>query len=1314
MIHLQKTLSIALLCCLPFLAWTQATNGSNNKVVWTDVAEAGIPAVGTRYITPTEYRTVRLDVDLLRTILDQAPMEFSPIAQMTQTHLTLPMPDGTLETFDIQESPIMAAELAEKFPMIKTYNGVSTSDAGKYVRFDLTPAGFHAMILVAGGNTIFIDPYTFGGGDIQHYIVYQKKNFKTPFNKVFSCGTEYDEAASHRNHAHINAKGIAKAFGSCQLREYRLALSCTGEYATFHGGTVAGALAAMVVSVNRVNSVYERDMAIRMNLIANNNVLVFTNASTDPFTNNSGGAMLGQNQTTVDNAIGNANYDIGHVFSTGGGGIAGAIGNVCRTGQKAEGVTGSPSPVGDPFDIDYVAHEMGHQFGANHTQNNSSCANPPVNVEPGSASTIMGYAGICAPNVQNNSDDYFNAANLQEIGAYITTGQGGCPTAQTLTNNAPTITTTAATYTIPASTPFALTAISTDLDTADVLTYTWEQRDAQTSTQPPVATSTVGPNFRSLNPSTNPTRYFPNLTDLSAGVSPTWEVLSSVNRTMNFRGVVRDNSPGAGCNEHVDVTVTVAASAGPFVVTYPSATGISWIGTTTQNVTWNVANTDVAPVNSPTVDIFLSTDGGMTYPTVVATNVTNDGAQQIVVPNTPSTTCRIMIKSSNGLFFDISDNNFEITAATFGYTMTAQNPQVAVCPTSNGVFNIQIGSILGYTDSVALSVTGVPAGAVATFANNPVAPLDSTTLTISNLSGLAAGTYTMTLNGNSTSGPRSQTIDLIIYDSALPAATLATPADGAGGVALPATFTWNAASSSGVTYAIDIATDAAFTAIVDNATGLTTTSYVSNALVSNTTYYWRVIANNPCSTAPASATFSFATPLCSTIASTNVPVTISATGTPTITSTLNVPTSGNIVDLNVLNLAGTHTWINDLTVSLTSPGGTTRILWDQICGNENDFNVNFDDAASSNTLPCPPTGGGTYQPQQTLAGFNGQAAAGNWTLTIVDNANQDGGALNTWSLDVCVAVPTIAVDAGLSSVNNLSGTYCNVTSFNPEITLVNDGINTITSADIVYNVDGGANSTFNWTGSLASSATTNVTLPTITVSGGVHTFNATVTNPNGGSDGNASNDVTSSSFNVVSNGQNITVAITTDAWGSETTWDITDGASLTVASGGPYPDGTPNITYTDLACLPVGCYTYTIYDSYGDGIQDGTNTGNYVLTDTSGTTLVQMTVANFGNSTSHSFCITGPTAVEEIPSIQNFSIMPNPNQGQFTVAIDLGADQDANVSVVNVLGQSLRNYQFNQANFSFQVEMNEFASGVYFVVLKTQNGIVTRKVTISK
>lgn len=664
-------------------------SGKTVEGAWKTITQSEIPVSGIRYIKPTRFTTMQLDVELLRQQLSGAKRITDP--SYIPVFVKIPRADGTFGIYQVHENETMSEGLAAQFPEIRSYDGIPLDNSGEVVKFDLTPQGFHAMTLIPGKPALFIDPYSFGGGDIEHYIVYSKADFTT--DKIFSCSMEQALLTE------IEEVDPVKSFGNCTKRTYRLALSATGEYTVFQGGTVALAQAAQVTTMNRVNGVYMRDLAVTLTIIANNNLLIYTNGGSDPYSNGNASAMLGENQTNVTSVIGGSNYDIGHVFGTNSGGVA-YLGSVCSSTNKARGVTGSGAPVGDPFDIDYVAHEMGHQFSGNHTFRGSagSCSgnvNNATAMEPGSGSSIMAYAGICSPqNVQGNSDDHFHGVNMSEIHAFLGAAGNGCAVSSPIANqSSPTITGTVGNVTIPAGTPFALTATATDAD-GDVLTYCWEQMNNQSSTQPPVSTATGGPNFRSRPPSASGTRYFPSIASLMTNGPFTWEVLPTVNRTMNFRCTVRDNEANGGCNDHADIAITTTTSAGPFIVNYPSATGITWQGNTTQTVTWSVANTDVAPVACANVDVLISTDGGATF-TVIANNVPNDGSQDVTVPNTATTNAIIMVMCENGTFFDVSNNKFTITVGVpcNNPTLPTLSGNTTICPGGSTTITVSAGTL---------------------------------------------------------------------------------------------------------------------------------------------------------------------------------------------------------------------------------------------------------------------------------------------------------------------------------------------------------------------------------------------------------------------------------------------------------------------------------------------------------------------------------------------------------------------------------------------------------------------------------------------
>lgn len=651
---------LMLSCFFVFSAYSQSTRIISNEFRLAAASEnQNYP---NQHIWATAFQTFQLDYNALNTQLSGADIPNRLVNHAsTAVLLDISNPQGGFDRYKVLKNATMHPELENKFPEIRTYDVVGVAGNLNKGKIDITPHGFHAMIFDRENGTYFIDPIEKNRNDL--YLVYYKKDFIS--EKSMSCSHEHEEENSMLHEIIDSGDDIRISYASCVLRTYRLAVAATGEYTAFHGGTVALALAAQVTTMNRVNGVYEKEIGITMQLIPNNELLIYTDPATDPYTNGSASVMLGQNQTNVTNVIGAANYDIGHVYGTNSGGVAG-LGVVCNNSSKARGVTGSGSPVGDPFDIDYVAHEIGHQFGANHTQNNPCNSVNAARYEPGSASTIMGYAGICAPNVQNNSDDYFHTRSLQEMGNFVSGNNHSCPQIINQGNTSPAISTTSGGVSLPIMTPFALTATATDEDANDVLWYRWEQYNNQASTQPPLPTSTGGPNFRSFTSTTSPTRYFPSLAALANNGPFTWEVVPAVARTMAFRVTVHDDHLIGGCSDYVNTSVTFDADAGPFELSYPSESGIIWLVGTTRPVYWDVANTDNATVNCQFVNIYLSVDGGASYPHLLAEQVPNIGEYIVMTPNLPNTTSRVMVMADNGTFFDISDNNFEIRFSAVG------------------------------------------------------------------------------------------------------------------------------------------------------------------------------------------------------------------------------------------------------------------------------------------------------------------------------------------------------------------------------------------------------------------------------------------------------------------------------------------------------------------------------------------------------------------------------------------------------------------------------------------------------------------------
>lgn len=639
---------------------------SQQKNIWSSIDESKIENRDLQ-IKPNikKYKTFQLEYSNLKRDLVNAPKK-DIVVRNSDLIVKFPDENGEMISFLVKEMPVMHPDLAKKYPNNRSYLGVAIDDASLKVRFSINEQGLHAMIVSNDRKVKYIDPIL---NNKKYYRVYKRDDLDFERNK-FKCLTN--------NIRSVKKSSVKlKSPNDLKLRIFRLALAATGEYSEFHINRAglstatdaekkAAVLAAMTTAMTRVNAVYENDLAITMQLIGNTDDLIYLDAATDPYTNDDGEAMLTQNQNTCDNVIGSSSYDIGHVFSTGGGGVASRA-SICTT-SKARGVTGSLNPIGDQFYFDFVAHEMGHQLGANHTFNGDegNCSganrNDATAVEPGSGSTLMAYAGLCSPqNVQSHSDLYFHIVTIDEIWSNITDGNGTCANLTNLSSNLHIPTVSAGNdYIIPKSTPYILKGQGNDAD-GDPISFCWEQIDNEITTIPPSETATSGALYRSVNPKINGNRYMPELsTVVNGSVSSIWEVTPAVAREMNFKLTVRDNNVEAGKTAVDDVKITVTDAAGPFIVTSQNVVGLVWDKNTSENVTWDVAGTTGNGINASHVNILMSVDGGRTFPITLAANTTNDGSESISVPDTSAPKCFIMVEAVDGYFYAVNSKVFSI------------------------------------------------------------------------------------------------------------------------------------------------------------------------------------------------------------------------------------------------------------------------------------------------------------------------------------------------------------------------------------------------------------------------------------------------------------------------------------------------------------------------------------------------------------------------------------------------------------------------------------------------------------------------------
>ncbi len=648
--------------------------GFASAQIWQDLSEATAAASRGLANQAPYYRALRADEPMLRQALSTAPLEHSA---SQGAHLELPMPGGEIQLVEVVESPILSPALATRHPEVATYSVQGVDNPALSGRLDMTPEGFHAMLTTPSG-TVFIDPDASGS-----YRSYYKHDYAAAATDV-----------SVQHVCHLDELGDAaflespdqplaqRSLFTNSRRVYRLALVTTGEYGSYFG-TQTQAVNTMITTINRVNQIYGRDLAVQLQIT---DVIVYLNPTTDPFSDpNSPATLLLENQDLLDYEVGLDNYDIGHLFGRSGGGLA-MVGSACTT-SRAMGYTGHPTPdVGDPFDIDFVAHEIGHQLSATHSFNGTTdnCGggnrSAATAVEPGSGSTIMAYAGICGgEDLQNNSDATFHAASIQQVRSFTANGATGssCGTLVSTGNTLPSTISAGSAVTIPQQTPFVLTGSASADPDGDTLSYQWDEMDAGiTATTDNTGIHPIGvdygdnPLFRSFVPKSTPTRYFPRLSTLISGGTDIGETLPTTSRTLRFRMTVRDGNSGIGDD---DVNVVVDPTLGPFQITggVLNSSG-NLAGGSAQTLIWDPKNTET---DCPTVSVSLlsiSADG-TTYCDVAddallgdtgASGISNIGSASVTLPIAQIARARVMLSCDNNVFFALSDNDFSVTAAS--------------------------------------------------------------------------------------------------------------------------------------------------------------------------------------------------------------------------------------------------------------------------------------------------------------------------------------------------------------------------------------------------------------------------------------------------------------------------------------------------------------------------------------------------------------------------------------------------------------------------------------------------------------------------
>ncbi len=1012
-----------------------------------------LPEAAERKMIPNQYRVFRADVNGLSAVLGQIPIEFTPEARAKSAVLEFPMADGTMERFAVWKVMAVEPVVYDQQPELRTFGGVSLDDPGKTIRGSVTVSGFRLMIMKADMEIEYIDPYA--AGQTTYYIAYDRRDYPESMRPQIpgAWAPSSDSVQEEPEYPFVPQAEERNLLPTpVALRVFRFGVASTGEFSQDNGGTLDAAWAAVIERVNRISAIFERDIALRLQLVASSKAATFLNPANDPFTGTTVFDWMEQAPTVLAQFVGANNYDVGHVFARYMGGPAiGVAGGIACVGSKGRGCSAGGGDYGDSF-TNVVGQEVGHQFSGGHTWNRCGGGGGRDGgeaYEPGSGTTIMSYAGACgSDNVQSYSDLYFHSGSIEKIRFFYTLGTGTCAGSISTDNHHPDVTLPYQdNFFIPISTPFELNGSATDID-GDTLSYIWEQVDIgpECPLNEPVSSA---PLFRTRPAGPNTNRYFPRLSTIVNNGFDLTEQLPTISRDMTFRLAARDNNTGAGGVGWADVAFRATADAGPFVVLSPNTSTDSWNVGAYVNVNWDVANTNQAPVNCKKVNIRLSTDGGQTYPIMLAEGVENDGNQLIQVPNNLSNTARIRVDAADNVFFDISNANFKIVQpAAPQLSLGLSNDGGSICLPDVFQSTILSAGLLGFNESVTLALDGdLPPGATAELNPTVIQPGQTAQLIVSLNDVQVSGDFSFSIRTTAGSNTLNLPITLHLTRNDFSQLSMLTPGDGATGFLQNSQLVlrWNKVTDA-TAYDMQFGKHPNFSpgSLMATKTGATLDSFlIPIALETNQIYYWRIRPVNVCGLHPWLDTYTIATETenCTVWTANDLPKFISATGTPTIESKISVNGGGPIGDINIKTLDGYHEFFKDLDVRLISPQGAEQVLFAAKCGNFNgSFNFSLDDEALYG-FPCPPANNGnTYKPVNPLSVFDGQNPVGIWTLRVKDTEYSSGGAMEAFRIEFCsplVANPPFLVNNNVMTLD--PGTN---KMLNTDLLLANDIDNT--------------------------------------------------------------------------------------------------------------------------------------------------------------------------------------------------------------------------------------------------------------------------------
>lgn len=966
-----------------------------------------------------DVRTVGVELSQLDKALRKAPLEFQGLK--SNATVRLPLPDGSFADFTVYNSPLVGDH-----PELGSYKLHGPWGGGR-----LATSATDMSAVVKGPNGYFIIeeikelPGQYRVSDYGAFMAMMAED-----QGELSCGYEasnmpdyadldLDEAVLEMGEA-AGALGGNKAGNEArELRVYDLIVTCTGEFAQSVGGTVAGVRSAFNQAANTINGIFENEIGIRMNLIIVD-TLIYLNPNTDPYTDAlTGTSLLGQVLPAFQAANVQANaYDLGHILTARCSDVGGVVsGQACNDGGKTRGVTcvSNGNVVGAALRI--MTHEVAHQFAVGHSWNTCpSSANQRASnsaFEPGSGTTIMSYAGACGVENIGGGQSYYHVGSIQQFLTFTReTGAAACATEVETDNFTPEVSFDYEDdFYIPVSTPFRLTGDATDAN-GDNLTFIWEQFDLGPSS-PIREPRGNAPLFRTFFPTPDGNeRYFPLLNRIVNDISDPEETLPTYSRDMTFRLVARDNNAEAGGVDWEELHFFAEETAGPFLVNNPAEN--DWFVGDYREVTWDVANTDVAPVNCKRVNIVLSTDGGETFDVVLVENVANNGSAFVTVPaEALSSEARIMVEAADNIFLNVNQRDFNVlppVAPTF--TLEPNIRFTEVCLPDVVSIEINSGSILDFATPISLSVedANLPDGAITAFSTENLTPGESATLTVDLSDVRFAGDLELTVvaavDGLDTA---RRSIFLDVTDNDYSDLATAAPAEGTSGIILATNFDWSDAANAD-TYEIEIGTSPTFAegTVFERAEGLTSSQYLpAEFFENNTLYFWRVRPNNICGPGDWTATNSFRTinSACNEFTYDGNPIGLPGSGPSFVReSAIFIEQSGTISDINIPNVNVQYNFASKVTLTLISPAGTRVELYKEKCFSTNKIDLGFDDDAPV-AVACPPDDQRVFTPEGSLADFIGEETLGEWKLEVaVSETGGSAGSIQGWQIEFCADI----------------------------------------------------------------------------------------------------------------------------------------------------------------------------------------------------------------------------------------------------------------------------------------------------------------------